>query len=109
EAGHALFSPPRMWLAVGADRFFPRQVSGETHFLKPWLAALPAEFRNHAASGHHGIGNAVFQIDLAVAVAIDAAFQIILWQKLHHADFASPSASGRRINDALIEELEKSD
>ncbi len=83
--------------------------SGEAHFFQPRLAAFPAQLGNHATGGHHGIGNTVLQIDLAVAVAIHTTFQIILRQKLHHADFASPCAGGRRIDDALIEQLEKGD
>ncbi|MNE85210.1 hypothetical protein D3C80_1821870 [compost metagenome] len=92
-----------MRLAIGADGFFPRQVFGDAYFFEPRLAAFPAEFGNHAACRHHRVRHAVLEIDLAVAVAVNAALKIILRQKLHHADFASPCASCGSIDDALIE------
>ena len=70
----------------------PRHVARHGDFLQPRLAALPADALEVIGGGSERVGRALDQIAAAVAVEVDAVFDVIGRRELHAAELAGPVA-----------------
>ena len=61
-------------------------------FLHPGLVHSPAEIDEHPGTRHQGVRRGALQVDLSVAVPVDAIKKNVLGQHLDHSDFAGPCA-----------------